>query len=125
VVLRGGRGLTNYDPASIAGAAAQLRKAGLPEGLMVDCSHANSGKQHAKQEEVWQSLIAQKRAGCPPLMGVMLESHLFEGNQPMPKTPGDLKYGVSLTDACLGWETTERMLLEGAQRLREAGAGTK
>ena len=125
VVLRGGRGLTNYDPASIAGAAAQLRKAGLPEGLMVDCSHANSGKQHAKQEEVWQSLIAQKWAGCPQLMGVMLESHLFEGNQPMPKTPGDLKYGVSLTDACLGWETTERMLLEGAQRLREGGAGTK
>jgi len=121
VVLRGGRGLTNYDPASIAGAAAQLRKAGLPEGLMVDCSHANSGKQHAKQEEVWQSLIAQKMAGCPPLMGVMLESHLFEGNQPMPQTPGDLKYGVSLTDACLGWETTERMLLEGAQRLRETG----
>lgn len=120
VVLRGGRGLTNYDPASIAGAAAQLRKAGLPEGLMVDCSHANSGKQHARQEEVWQSLIAQKQQGCPPLMGVMLESHLFEGNQPMPKSPGDLKYGVSLTDACLGWEVTERMLLEGAQRLREA-----
>ena len=125
VVLRGGRGLTNYDPASIAAAAEQLRKAGLPEGLMVDCSHANSSKQHAKQEEVWQNLIAQKQAGCPPLIGVMLESHLHEGNQPIPKNLADLKYGVSLTDACLSWEATERILLDGARRLREARAAAR
>lgn len=125
VVLRGGRGLTNYDPASIAAAAAQLRKAGLPEGLMVDCSHANSSKQHAKQEEVWQSLIAQKQAGCLPLIGVMIESHLHEGSQPIPKDLADLKYGVSLTDACLSWEATERMLLDGAQRLREARSAAR
>ncbi len=120
VVLRGGRARTNYDAASIADAGAQLRKAGLPDRLMVDCSHANSSKQHAKQEEVWQNLIAQKQAGCPPLIGVMLESHLHEGNQPIPKNLADLKYGVSLTDACLSWEATERMLLDGARRLREA-----
>ena len=119
VVLRGGRARTNYDAASIADAGAQLRKANLPPVLMVDCSHANSNKQHARQEEVWQNLISQRVEGCEPLIGVMIESHLHEGNQPM----GDLKslrYGVSVTDACLGWETTERMLLHGAERLRKA-----
>jgi 3-deoxy-7-phosphoheptulonate synthase len=120
VVLRGGRARTNYDAASIADAGAQLRKAGLPDGLMVDCSHANSSKQHAKQAEVWQDLITQRIAGTDPLIGVMLESHLHEGNQPIPKNLADLKYGVSLTDACLSWEATERMLLDGARRLREA-----
>ncbi|MBN8249147.1 MAG: 3-deoxy-7-phosphoheptulonate synthase, partial [Verrucomicrobia bacterium] len=66
VVLRGGRARTNYDAASIAEAAAQLQKAGLPDGLMVDCSHANSAKQHARQEEVWQNLISQRVEGCVP-----------------------------------------------------------
>ena len=125
VVLRGGRARTNYDAASIADAGAQLRKAGLPDGLMVDCSHANSSKQHAKQEEVWQDLITQRIAGTDPLIGVMLESHLHEGNQPIPKNLAELKYGVSLTDACLSWEATERMLLDGAQRLRDAQAGAR
>jgi len=120
VVLRGGRARTNYDAASIADAGEQLRKAGLPDGLMVDCSHANSLKQHAKQEEVWQNLIAQRGEGCQPMIGVMLESHLFEGAQPL-KAAGDLRYGVSITDACLGWDVTERMLLQGAERLRRLG----
>ncbi len=122
VVLRGGRARTNYDAASIADAAVQLRKAGLPDGLMVDCSHANSSKQHAKQEEVWQNLVSQRVEGCDPLIGVMLESHLFEGNQPIPQDLADLKYGLSLTDACLGWDVTERMLRHGAERLRSARA---
>jgi 3-deoxy-7-phosphoheptulonate synthase len=118
VVLRGGRLRTNYDAASIADAAAQLKKAGLPTGLMVDCSHANSSKQHAKQEEVWQNLVSQRVEGCDPLIGVMLESHLYEGNQPIPADLSSLKYGISLTDACLGWDVTERMLRHGAERLR-------
>jgi 3-deoxy-7-phosphoheptulonate synthase len=118
VVLRGGRLRTNYDAASIADAAAQLHAAKLPAGLMVDCSHANSGKQHAKQEEVWLNLIAQRAEGCEPLIGVMLESHLFEGSQPL-KKPAELKYGVSITDACLGWDVTERMLRHGAEVLRK------
>jgi 3-deoxy-7-phosphoheptulonate synthase len=122
VVLRGGRARTNYDAASIADASMQLRKAGLPDGLMVDCSHANSSKQHAKQEEVWQNLVSQRVEGCDPLIGVMLESHLFEGNQPIPENLADLKYGLSLTDACLGWDVTERMLRHGAERLRSARA---
>jgi len=120
VVLRGGRARTNFDAASIADAAAQLRKAGLPDGLLVDCSHANSSKQHAKQEEVWQNLISQRVEGCEPLIGVMLEGHLFEGNQPILKNLAELRYGVSLTDACLGWDVTERMLRHGAERLRAA-----
>lgn len=118
VVLRGGRARTNFDAASIADAAAQLRKAGLPDGLMVDCSHANSSKQHAKQEEVWLNLISQRVEGSDPLIGVMIESHLLEGNQPIPKNLADLHYGISLTDACLGWDVTERMLRHGAERLR-------
>jgi 3-deoxy-7-phosphoheptulonate synthase len=95
-----------------------LRKAGLPDGLMVDCSHANSGKQHARQEEVWENLIAQRVAGTSSLIGVMIESHLFEGSQPL-KALADMRYGVSITDACLGWEVTERMLRTGAETLRQ------
>jgi 3-deoxy-7-phosphoheptulonate synthase len=117
VVLRGGRGRTNFDPQSIAESVEQLRKHRLPEALMVDCSHANSSKQHAKQEEVWQSVIAQRVAGNTALTGVMIESNIHEGNQPMPATPADLKYGVSLTDACINWETTERMLRFGHAEL--------
>jgi 3-deoxy-7-phosphoheptulonate synthase len=110
VVLRGGNVRTNYDPESIAEAVERLRKAGLPDGLMVDCSHANSSKQHAKQEEVWASVVAQRAAGNRALTGAMVESNLEEGNQPLPSNLADLKYGVSVTDACIGWTTTERML---------------
>ena len=88
VVLRGGRLTTNYDAASIREAAATLEKCGLPPVLMVDCSHANSGKQHARQEEVWRSLIEQRLAGTPPLLGVMIESNLHEGSQSIPQKPG-------------------------------------
>ncbi|MFM8360451.1 MAG: 3-deoxy-7-phosphoheptulonate synthase [Verrucomicrobiota bacterium] len=118
VVLRGGRARTNFDAASIADAALQLKRAGLPPGLMVDCSHANSGKQHAKQEEVWLNLVAQKAEGSESLIGVMIEGHLVEGNQPLAEL-SKLRYGVSITDACLGWEVTERMLRHGAEVLRK------
>ena len=122
VVLRGGRVRTNYDPESIAEAAAALRKSGLPAELMVDCSHANSSKQFAKQEEVWRSLIEQRCAGSPALIGAMLESFLQEGNQPVPKNQADLKYGVSVTDACISWDTTERILREAHEKLSHANA---
>src|SRR6266542_934968 len=117
IVLRGGRLRTNYDAESIRDAAAHLEKAGLPPILMVDCSHANSAKQHARQEEVWRSLIEQRRAATPSLIGVMLESNLVEGNQPIPQKLADLRYGVSVTDACLGWDVTERILRWGHQTL--------
>jgi 3-deoxy-7-phosphoheptulonate synthase len=117
VVLRGGRLQPNYDAESIRAAAAQLAQAGLPPVLMVDCSHANSGKQHARQEDVWRSLIEQKLAGAQPIIGAMIESNLCEGNQAIPQNLAELKRGVSVTDACLGWEVTERMLRQGIEAL--------
>ena len=120
VVLRGGRARPNYDPASIAEACASLGKHNLPHVLMVDCSHANSLKQHARQEDVWNSLIEQRAAGTRAIIGAMVESYLHEGNQPVPANPRDLAYGVSVTDACLGWETTERMLRHGHDVLSRA-----
>ena len=120
VVLRGGRLQTNYDPDSIATAVATLKQAGLPSMLMVDCSHANSGKQHARQEEVWRSVIQQRIAGNTTLIGLMIESYLEQGNQPIPKRVVELRHGVSITDACVGWETTERMLRHGHEVMSKA-----
>jgi 3-deoxy-7-phosphoheptulonate synthase len=117
VVLRGGRLQTNYDPQSIRDAEARLTQAGLPAVLMVDCSHANSGKQAARQEDVWRSLIQQRVAGTPSLIGAMIESYLNEGTQPIPKNLSELSYGVSITDACISWETTERLLRWGYETL--------
>jgi len=117
VILRGGRSRPNYDTTSLAEAEQRLVQAGLPPVLMVDCSHANSGKQHARQEEVWHSVIEQRVAGNWGLIGAMVESYLNEGNQPFPNEPSQLCYGVSITDACLGWEATERMLRWAAEKL--------
>jgi len=117
VVLRGGRKMTNYDAASIQAALAELKKAGLPETLMVDCSHANSAKEHKKQEEVWNNVIAQRADGNTGITGMMVESFLHEGSQPFPQPVEQLKRGVSITDACIGWETTERLLRHGYERL--------
>jgi len=78
--------------------------------LMVDCSHANSEKKFAKQEDVWRSVVQQRVGGTHSLIGLMVESHLNEGNQPIPRNLNDLRYGVSITDSCISWETTERML---------------
>ena len=113
VVLRGGRAKTNYDAASIRAAEQKLISEKLPPVLMVDCSHANSEKKFAKQEDVWRSVIQQRAEGTRSLIGLMVESNLFEGSQPIPKNLKDLRYGVSITDSCIGWETTERMLRWG------------
>ena len=120
VVLRGGRAMTNYDAASIQTAETKLASEKLPPVLMVDCSHANSEKKFAKQEEVWRSVIEQRVSGTKSLIGLMVESHLSEGNQPIPKALNELRYGVSITDSCLGWETTERMLRWGYETLAKA-----
>jgi len=117
VVLRGGRLHPNYDADSLRQAEAQLTQEGLPPVLMVDCSHANSGKQHARQEDVWRSAIQQRVAGNRALIGAMVESYLQEGNQPFPKSPAELRHGVSITDSCLGWDVTERMLRHGHEAL--------
>jgi len=120
VVLRGGRARTNYDAASIQAAEQKLIAENLPPVLMVDCSHANSEKKFARQEEVWHSVIEQRLGGTRSLIGLMVESHLNEGNQPIPKTLDQLRYGVSITDSCIGWEATERILRWAYERL--AGA---
>jgi 3-deoxy-7-phosphoheptulonate synthase len=118
VVLRGGRAMTNYDAASIAAAETKLVSEKLPPVLMVDCSHANSEKKFAKQEDVWHSVLEQRVGGTKSLIGLMVESHLSEGNQPIPKNISELRYGVSITDSCIGWEATERMLRWGYEALK-------
>jgi 3-deoxy-7-phosphoheptulonate synthase len=85
---------------------------------MVDCSHGNSEKQPVRQEEVLTSLLTSRRSGCAEMIGFMLESNLKEGRQAIPADLGKLEYGVSVTDPCIGWETTER-LLETAFRAHE------
>jgi len=116
IVLRGGK-TPNYDAASIAAAGAELAKAGLPERLMVDASHANSSKNHENQTGVVADLCAQLSAGDRRIMGVMIESHLVAGRQDL--VPGrPLTYGQSITDACVGWETSVRLLDELAQAVR-------
>jgi 3-deoxy-7-phosphoheptulonate synthase len=105
LILRGGGGKPNYDAASVGAAAAALAKAGVSEGLMVDCSHANSGKDPQKQPLVAADLAAQIEAGNQAIMGVMIESFLVAGNQSV-RPRAELTVGQSVTDACLGWEQT-------------------
>ena len=92
----------------------------LPPVMMVDCSHANSGKHHARQELVWQSLLEQRRDATAagqdsPIIGAMLESYLEGGKQPIPANREAIRYGVSITDACLGWKETEALLRAAAE----------
>ena len=115
LVLRGGNQGPNHDAASVAMARTALAKAGLEPSIMVDCSHANSGKNPLRQPAVLEDVIDQRLAGDASLRAVMLESHLFDGNQPL---SGELQYGVSITDGCLGWDGTEQMLRRAAERLR-------
>jgi 3-deoxy-7-phosphoheptulonate synthase len=117
IVLRGGRSRPNYDAASLREAEEKLIQAELPPVLMVDCSHANSGKQHARQEEVWHSVVEQRVNGNRSLIGAMIESYVKEGSQPFPRNLAELTYGVSITDACVGWEATERLLRWAAGKL--------
>lgn len=117
LILRGGSAGPNYDPASLADAAARLRAAGLPPRFLVDCSHANSSKDYRRQPAVWESVIAQRLAGNDGILGLMLESNLTEGRQDLTGTLSSLKRGVSITDACLGWEETERLILETHAKL--------
>ena len=112
VILRGGKA-PNYDAASVQAACDDLTKAGLPATLMVDCSHANSSKQHHKQLDVARDIAAQMAGGSRQVFGVMVESHLKEGAQkfsPGKDSVSALAYGQSITDACLGWEDSQRTL---------------
>ena len=122
IILRGGRSKPNYDPSSVAEVMEALKKSGSRNRIVVDCSHANSGKQHGKQEIALQEIVQQRRNGNDQLVGIMLESHLQEGNQKIPADLKDLKYGVSITDACIDFPTTERLLKEAHENLGAVSA---
>lgn len=112
VILRGGSGRPNYDPENVRACADLLAKSKLSTRLMVDCSHANSSKKHENQSIVYESVMAQRREANCPIMGVMVESFIESGRQDVPTDIGGLKYGQSITDACIGWDETKRLLLE-------------
>ena len=116
VVLRGGK-QPNYDAASVAACEKALRDAHLPQNIMVDCSHGNSAKKPERQGAVLKDVLAQIEAGNRSIRGVMLESNLEAGNQPMLANPALLNPRVSVTDACIDWPTTEALLREAHARL--------
>ncbi len=109
VVLRGGAGGPNYYPENIAACEKELESIGATHAIMVDCSHANSNKDHTKQGPVLKAVAEQISAGNKSIRGVMLESNLKPGNQKVVSSQ-ELQYGVSITDACIGWEETEKLL---------------
>ncbi len=116
VILRGGRSGPNYQTTEVLQARTALEKRGLPARIVVDCSHANSGKDAELQPKVLRAVVEQRLRGDDSLRGVMLESHLIGGCQPLQQP---LRYGQSITDACLGWEASASALSEVAERLRQ------
>jgi 3-deoxy-7-phosphoheptulonate synthase len=112
LVLRGGGGRVNYDAVSIALAERQLAQANLPTNIVVDCSHGNSNKDPGVQPLVAENCVTQILDGNRSIVGLMLESHLKAGNQPIPKDLGTLEYGVSITDPCMDWQSSETLLLK-------------
>ena len=122
IILRGGR-RPNYDEVSVAEAAEQLKAAGLRPTLMVDFSHANSNKDYRNQPKVAQNIATQIANGTDAISGVMIESHLVEGQQQGEgKAKEDLTYGQSITDACIGWDDTEQVLRELAEAVEKRRA---
>ncbi|WP_016957822.1 3-deoxy-7-phosphoheptulonate synthase [Catenovulum agarivorans] len=124
VILRGGK-TPNYDAASVAECEEKLKKAGLNDALMVDCSHGNSNKDYSRQPIVARDIMQQIIDGNQSVIGIMLESHLNEGNQSADLCLADMKYGVSITDACINWDDTEELLREMADKLAAPLAARK
>ncbi len=119
IVLRGGGGRPNYDSVSVNICEQQLLKANVPANIMIDCSHANSNKDPSLQPLVMNNVGNQIVVGNRSIIGLMVESHLEWGNQPIPKNLKDLKYGVSVTDACVDWATTETMIRELRDKVQD------
>ncbi|MDB5870711.1 MAG: 3-deoxy-D-arabinoheptulosonate-7-phosphate synthase [Ramlibacter sp.] len=122
LVLRGANSGPNYDAASVRAAAEALAEAGLPARLLVDCSHGNSAKDYRRQPEVAADIARQLASGSRVIAGILLESHLAEGRQDISNGRAGLRYGQSVTDGCIGWDSTVRVLddLAGAVRTRRA-----
>ncbi|MBA0194665.1 3-deoxy-7-phosphoheptulonate synthase [Pectobacterium carotovorum] len=119
VILRGGK-TPNYSAQDVAECEKQMEKAGLRPSLMIDCSHGNSNKDYRRQPLVVESAIEQIKAGNRSIIGLMLESHLNEGSQSSEQPRSDMHYGVSVTDACISWESTETLLRSVHQELSAA-----
>lgn len=119
VVLRGGNGKPNYDSVSVSICEQELVAAGIDANIMVDCSHANSNKDHNLQTLVLDNVANQIVEGNKSIIGVMIESNINAGNQKLSSNPDDMEYGVSVTDACIDWETTESTLTAMADKLRD------
>ncbi|MGV3655221.1 MAG: 3-deoxy-7-phosphoheptulonate synthase [Noviherbaspirillum sp.] len=124
LILRGGRA-PNYGADAVAQAEAMLDKAGLPASIVVDCSHGNSNKDHARQVGVLNDVIGQIQAGNRSLVGMMIESNLVEGSQKIQVDLAKLVYGQSVTDACIGWEDTQQAIRRAAGSLREMAGQAK
>jgi 3-deoxy-7-phosphoheptulonate synthase len=118
IILRGGRSGPNYYEENVEDAEELLKNTGLNPAVMIDCSHANSGKNHEKQSRVLRSVREQRRRGNRSIIGFMMESNLAAGNQAIPKDLKDLEYGCSVTDQCIGWEETERLIEETSDVLK-------
>ena len=118
LVLRGGGGRPNFDTVSISLAEQALAKARLPRNIVVDCSHANSWKKPELQPLVLRDVVHQIREGNRSVVGLMIESFIEAGNQPIPEDLSKLRYGCSVTDACVGWDTTVEMLKSAHEVLR-------
>lgn len=117
LILRGGRHGPNFSAKNLQSASEQLAKAGLPPTFLVDCSHGNSEKDYSRQAAVWRDVVEQRVAGNLSAIGLMLESNLKPGNQKLGDDPSALEYGVSITDACVGWEETEKLVMETFEKL--------
>jgi len=122
VILRGGRTKTNYDSVSVAETCEQLKNAGLAPRVMIDCSHANSDRDYSRQQSVCREVIRQIETGDQRVMGVMLESNLVAGSQKLDRDK-PLVYGKSITDGCIDWDTTLKLLRELATAVRSARLG--
>lgn len=118
VILRGGKNGPNYDEKAVGEAVAFCEAGGVCSRLVVDCSHANSEKDFKNQAKVWRAIFDQMVNGNENIAGLMLESNLFEGSQKIAGGWGELQYGVSITDSCIGWEETEDLILQGCRDLK-------
>ncbi|MBD2529059.1 3-deoxy-7-phosphoheptulonate synthase [Nostoc flagelliforme FACHB-838] len=117
VILRGGS-QPNFDPANVKLVEEKLKQADLPPRIVIDCSHGNTNKDYKLQGAVLENIIQQIVDGNTSIVGMMLESHLFEGGQPITGKQEDLKYGISVTDKCISWEETEKIILAAHEKLK-------
>jgi len=117
IILRGGGSQPNFDALNVKLAEGKLKEANLPPRIVVDCSHGNSNKDYKIQASVFEDVIQQIQNGNTSIVGMMLESNLHEGNQPIPRKLEQLAYGVSVTDKCIGWEETEKIILVAHEKL--------